>query len=76
MLDEESNIIIEDKEMRQEKHKLRMLQRRNTLIRGMLDQFDTDNFSESISSEEMDTVCALNFVKDYPSKPIHNFLVF
>ncbi|XP_018049643.1 PREDICTED: uncharacterized protein LOC108688062 [Atta colombica] len=75
LLDEESNIIIEDKEMRQEKHKLRMLQRRNILIRGMLDEFDTDNFSESISSEEMDTVYQETITHEEKAKALKDIYI-
>ncbi|XP_070149245.1 leucine-rich repeat and guanylate kinase domain-containing protein [Polyergus mexicanus] len=52
LLDEESNIIIDDKKTKHEMHRSRMLRRRNTLIRNTLNDFDNNDFSDSISSEE------------------------
>ncbi|CAL1679756.1 unnamed protein product [Lasius platythorax] len=52
LLDEESNIIIDDKKTKREMHKSRMLRRRDSLIRNTRNDFDNNDLSESVSSEE------------------------
>lgn len=61
LLDEESNIIVDDEETKREKCKSKILQRRK-LMMNMLDYFDNNDFNESISSEEAteEIVYALN----------------
>ncbi|XP_033179666.1 leucine-rich repeat and guanylate kinase domain-containing protein-like [Bombus impatiens] len=50
ILDEHSNVIVEDEQLRRKRHQAKLLQRRNTLIRGIVPLF-TDELSES--SEEL-----------------------
>lgn len=59
LLDEESNIIIDDKKTKREMHKSRMLRRRDSLIRNTRNDFDNNDLSESVSSEEeAEVICA------------------
>ncbi|XP_068978381.1 leucine-rich repeat and guanylate kinase domain-containing protein-like [Bombus flavifrons] len=50
ILDEHSNVIVEDEQLKRKRHQAKLLQRRNTLIRGTVPSF-TDELSES--SEEL-----------------------
>ncbi|XP_029155538.1 uncharacterized protein LOC114928478 isoform X1 [Nylanderia fulva] len=52
LLDEDSNIIIDDKETKREMLRSRMLRRRHSLIKNRLNDFDNSELSESVSSEE------------------------
>ncbi|CAK9808296.1 Leucine-rich repeat and guanylate kinase domain-containing protein [Anthophora quadrimaculata] len=53
ILDEHANIIIEDEHLKRKRHQERLLQRRDTLLRGVDDIPLMEELSESVSSEEI-----------------------
>ncbi|CAD1474911.1 unnamed protein product, partial [Heterotrigona itama] len=51
ILDEQANVIVEDKQLKRKRYQAKLLQRRDTLIRRKVDS-TTEELSESVSSEE------------------------
>lgn len=63
ILDEKSNIIIDDEETKRKIHRMKMLHRRRTLESDApINDLDGDDLSESTSTDDTtDVVCVCNY---------------
>jgi len=61
ILDEDWNIIIDDDETIAQKRKMKLMERRDTLLK-MLDDLEIIDISESTSSEEISEIMVLEMV--------------